>query len=169
MLLSENALKWVMRLYPPFFFQRIWVRRFDKGFTGVEVKINRCILNRNYNGSIFGGTIFAAADPFYALLFDQLLQRKGFKTAVWLKSATIQYVKPGRTALFFRISVDRNEIDEVESALAEHGKSIMTYPITIVDSNGDTCAVMHNEVYIRDIRYKQSEQVRKHIKANKQT
>src|SRR5690606_39605827 len=97
MLLSENALKWVMRLYPPFFFQRIWVRRFEKGFTGVEVKINRSLLNRNYNGSIFGGTIFAAADPFFALLFDQRLQRKGFKTVLWLKSETIQY-KIGRAS-----------------------------------------------------------------------
>ncbi len=150
MLLSENALKWVMRLYPPFLFQRIWVRRFEKGFTGVEVKINRCLLNRNYNGSIFGGTIFAAADPFYALLFDQRLQRKGFKPVVWLKSATIQYVKPGRTALFFRISLDEQDVREVETTLTEHGKVVRTYPITIIDRHGDTCAIMHNEVYIRD-------------------
>ena len=158
MLLSENALKWVMRLYPPFFFQRIWVRRFDKGFTGAEVKINRCLFNRNYNGSIFGGTIFAAADPFYALLFDQLLQRRGIKTVVWLKSATIQYVKPGRTALFFHISLDEKEISEVEATINEHGKFVKTYPITIVARNGDTCAIMHNEVYIRDVRYQQSKQ-----------
>lgn len=158
-----------MRLYPPFFFQRIWVRRFDKGFTGVEVKINRCLLNRNYNGSIFGGTVFAAADPFYALLFNQLLQRKGFKTVVWLKSATIQYVKPGRTALFFRISVDEKEIHDVESELAAYGKSVKTYPITIVDRNGETCAIMHNEVYIRDLRHQQSKQQTSTLKADRQT
>ena len=157
MRLSENALKWVMRLYPPFFFQRIWVRRFDKGFTGVEVKINRSWLNRNHNGTIFGGTIFAATDPFYALLFDQQLQRKGYKTVVWLKSATVQYIKPGRTALFFRISVDGNDIREVEAALGEHGKAVKTFPVTVVDRNGDTCAIMHNEVYIRDARHRHRE------------
>lgn len=151
-------MKWVMRLYPPFFFQRIWVRRFEKGYTGVEVKIRRSLLNRNYNGSIFGGTIFAAADPFYALLFDQRLQRKGFKPVVWLKSATIQYVKPGRTALFFRISLDENDVSEVGAALAEHGKVVKTYPITIVDRCGDTCAIMHNEVYIRDVGYQRPDQ-----------
>lgn len=149
-------MKWIMRLYPPFLFQRIWVRRFEKGFSGVEVKVHRSILNRNYNGSIFGGTIFAAADPFYALLFDQRLQRKGLKTVVWLKSATIQYVKPGRTALFFHISLDEDDISEVSAALTEHGKVAKTYTITIVDRHGDTCAVMHNEVYIRDTRYQRS-------------
>ena len=153
MRLSENALKWVMRLYPPFFFQRIWVRRFEKGFTGVEVKINHSRLNRNHNGTIFGGTIFAATDPFYAILLDQRLQRKGFKTVVWLKSANVQYIKPGRTTLFFSISLDENTINEVESALASHGKVVKTFPITLVDRSGETCAVVHNEVYIRDLGY----------------
>jgi acyl-coenzyme A thioesterase PaaI-like protein len=158
MQLSENVLKWVMRLYPPFFFQRIWVRRFEKGFTAVEVKINRSLLNRNYNATIFGGTIFAAADPFYALMFDQILQRKGFKTVVWLKSASIQYIKPGRTALFFHISLNDQEIQEVETALIERGKFVRTYPVTIVNTSGETCAIMHNEVYIKDVRYQQTKQ-----------
>ena len=145
-----------MRLYPPLFFQRIWVRRFGRGFTTVEVKIHRSILNRNYNASIFGGTIFAAADPFYALMFDQIFQRKGFKTVVWLKSATIQYIKPGRTALFFEISINDQEIQEVEAALIEHGRFVQTYPIAIVDTRGETCAIMHNEVYIKDVRYQKT-------------
>jgi len=150
--LSENTLKWIMRLYPPFFFQRIWVRRFGKGFTSVEVKINKSLFNRNYNASIFGGTIFAAADPFYALMFDQIFQRKGFKTVAWLKSATIQYIKPARTALFFRIDLDEKEITKAEQELAAQGKFVNTYPITITDRNGETCAIMQNEVYIKDIR-----------------
>lgn len=156
MLLSEDGLKWVMRLYPPLFFQRIWVRRFGKGFTSVEVKIHRSVLNRNYNASIFGGTIFAAADPFYALMFDQIFQRKGFKTIVWLKSATIQYVKPARTALIFQISLSDQEIQAVETALIENGRFVQTYPITIVDTSGETCAIMHNEVYIKDVRHEKT-------------
>src|SRR6476659_10348579 len=92
---SANTLKWVMRFYPPLFFQRIWVKNFSPDFRSVEVKINKSILNTNYNKSIFGGTIFSATDPFYALLFDQIFRKKGFKTRVWLKSAQIQYLKPG--------------------------------------------------------------------------
>ncbi|WP_257668056.1 DUF4442 domain-containing protein [Parapedobacter tibetensis] len=158
MRLSENALKWVMRLYPPFFFQRIWVRHFHKGFMGVEVKINRSLLNRNYNASIFGGTIFAAADPFYALIFDQIFQRKGFSTVVWLKSASIQYIKPARSALYFNIVIHSKDIQEVETALTNKGKFMKTYPITIADKNGETCAIMKNEVYIKDIRYQAKKQ-----------
>jgi acyl-coenzyme A thioesterase PaaI-like protein len=70
MVVSEKTLKWIMRFYPPLLLQRIWVIGFDKGFKGVSVKISKSLLNRNYNGSIFGGTIFAAADPFYPVLFN---------------------------------------------------------------------------------------------------
>ena len=76
---SPKTLKWLLRFYPPLFFQRIWVVKFGEDFTWVEVKINKSILNINYNKTLFGGTIFSASDPFYAILFDQILQKKGFK------------------------------------------------------------------------------------------
>src|SRR4051812_40804109 len=104
MVVSERMLKWAMRLYPPLFFQRIWVVKFDKGFKGVQVKIKKSILNKNYNDSIFGGTIFSAADPFYPVLFHQLLSKKGYKLRVWSNSSTIEYLKPGLSDLFFNIS-----------------------------------------------------------------
>lgn len=153
MKVSEKTLKWVMRLYPPFLFQRIWVQRFHPGFTGVDVKISKSLLNRNYNASIFGGTIYAAADPFYALLFDQLFRRKGFKTRVWLKSASIEYLKPGRTALYFTIMLSEQEVTEAVIALRETGKYIKTFPIAVMDKRGDLCASVQNEVYVRNLTY----------------
>ena len=83
MVVSENTLKWLMRLYPPLLFQRIWVRGFDKGFKGVRVRVIKSIFNKNYNGSIFGGTIFAAADPFYPVLFDRVLNNGDRKLKIW--------------------------------------------------------------------------------------
>ena len=151
MLISENTLKWAMRFYPPLFFQRIWVKKFDKGFTGVEVKIAKSILNANYNRSIFGGTIFSASDPFYALMFDQLLQRRGFKVRVWLKSAEIKYLKPGRSHLYFKIQLSEDQIMEAEEALKTVGKFVKAYPMEITNTDGEVCARVMNEVYIRNL------------------
>ncbi len=151
MLVPENTLKWLMRFYPPLFFQRIWVKRFEKDFLGVEVKISHSFLNRNYNRSIFGGTIFAASDPFYAILFDQVLQRRGLKTRVWLKSASIQYLKPGRSDLFFKIELTEADLKEAELALHDAGKFVKTFPMEIFDQNGQLCAKVQNEVYIRNL------------------
>ncbi|WP_316814589.1 DUF4442 domain-containing protein [Pedobacter nyackensis] len=151
MVVSEKTLKWALCLYPPLFFQRIWVRKFHKGFRGVDVKIAKSLLNKNYNGSIFGGTIYAATDPFYALLFDQLLQREGFKVRVWLKSASIQYLKPGRGNLYFTINVTDDMLNEAIETLNTNGKFIKAYPMEITNSAGELCAAVMNEVYIRNL------------------
>ena len=151
MVFSENVLKWAIRFYPPLFFQRIWVKRFDKDFRGVEVKIGKSFLNTNYNKSIFGGTIFAASDPFYALLFDQILKKRGLKTRVWLKSAEIKYLKPGRSNLYFTIKLSEQAIDEAEHTLRTVGKFVKAYPIEIMNDQGEICASVMNEVYIRNL------------------
>lgn len=140
-----------MRLYPPLLFQRIWVQKFGDNFKSCTVKINKSFLNKNYNGSIFGGTIYAATDPFYALLFDQLMQRKGFKVRVWLKSASIQYLKPGRSNLYFTIIVTDEMIAEAEQSLRSVGKFVKAYPMEITNKNGELCATVMNEVYIRNL------------------
>lgn len=148
---NSNILKWVLRFYPPLLFQRIWVVGFGKDFTSVEVKIYRSLLNRNYNNTIFGGTIFCAADPFYAILFDQIFKRKGYKTIAWLKSAQITYLKPGKSTLYFKLEITETDINEAEEALNNTGKFIKTYPVTIRNKEGEICAVIQNEVYLRNL------------------
>ncbi|KEQ31678.1 translation elongation factor P (EF-P) [Pedobacter antarcticus 4BY] len=159
MIVSENTLKWVMRFYPPLLFQRIWVRKFHAGFRGADIKIAKSILNKNYNGSIFGGTIYAATDPFYALLFDQLLQRKGYKVRVWLKSASIQYVKPGRKSLYFSIHITDEMIVDAIHHLDGPGKFVKAYPMEIKNKEGEICATVMNEVYIRNLHQGEKGQV----------
>lgn len=158
MVVSEKTLKWALCLYPPLLFQRVWVRQFHKNFRGVDVKISKSILNKNYNGSIFGGTIYSATDPFYALLFDQLLQRAGFKVRVWLKSASIQYLKPGRGNLFFTIRITDDMLNEAIETLNANGKFVKAYPMEITNAAGELCATVMNEVYIRSLH--QGEQPR---------
>ena len=152
MLVKANTLKWALRFYPPLFFQRIWVLDFADDFTSAHIKINRSLLNINYNKTIFGGTIFSASDPFYALLFDQVLRKKGFKTRVWLKSAQIAYLKPGNGDLYFKIEISQQDIDEAEEKLNTVGKFVKSFPIEIKNKDGEICALISNEVYVRNLR-----------------
>ncbi|WP_129714124.1 DUF4442 domain-containing protein [Pedobacter sp. SYP-B3415] len=151
MQVSPNTLKWAMRFYPPLFFQRIWVIGFAADYRSVTVKIAKSIFNKNYNGSIFGGTIYAATDPFFAILFDQLLQRRGFKVRVWLKSASIQYLKPGRSALYFTIRITDDMLAEADATLRSNGKFVKAFPMEITNRAGELCATVMNEVYIRNL------------------
>ncbi len=159
MVFSEGGLKWAMRFYPPLFFQRIWVKNIGKGFKSADVEISKSVLNINYNRSIFGGTIFTASDPFYALLFDQVLRKKGYKVRVWLKSATINYLEPSRSNLHFTIRLRDEDIDEACNALNTVGKFIKAYPIEMFDKNGLLCVTIINEVYIRNLYSGENETV----------
>src|SRR5690606_18828554 len=154
MKLSPKALKWGLRMYPPFFFQRIWVKKIDEDFCGAEVKIIKSFLNINSNKTLFGGTIFSALDPMHSVLLDQLLKAKGLKkTVAWLKSAKIEYLKPGKTDLSFTIKLNQQEVEEAFQLIQKYGKVIKTFSTEIFDQNGTKCAVCENEVYIRDLNF----------------
>ncbi|RVU00898.1 DUF4442 domain-containing protein [Mucilaginibacter limnophilus] len=150
MTVRESTLKWLMRFYPPLFLQRIWVVRFHPKFKGVDIKINKSIFNQNYNKSIFGGSIFSAADPFYPVLFHQIFSAKGYDPIVWLKSCNIQYLKPARTALYCTMLVTDDIVAQAEQELQLNGKFVITLPAEMVDKNGMHCVSLMCEVYVRD-------------------
>lgn len=154
MKLSPTSLKWVLRTYPPFVFQRIWVKKIYDNFRGAEVKIYKSFLNINSNKTVFGGTIFSALDPMHSILLDQLFKQKGLKkTVAWLKSAKIDYLKPGTTDLTYRIQLDEDEINESFETIKENGKVIKTFTTEVFDMKGVKCAVCQNEIYIRDLTF----------------
>ena len=153
MLVSARSLKWLLRFYPPLFLQRIWVVKIDRGFKAMQVKISRSLFNLNYNRSIFGGTIFSAADVCYPVLFHQLLSHNGYKVAVWSRSAHVHFIKKSSSKISFVVSLSNEEIDDALLSLHQLGRYNKAYPINIYNDNGDLCANITCEVYVRDLNY----------------
>ncbi len=151
MKVSENILKWGMRLYPPLLFQRIWVQKIHKGFRAADVKINLSLFTLNFGKAIFGGTIYSATDPFYAMLFGQILRHKGYRITIWLKSSSIQFLKPAKNDLYYTIHITDEMIAEAESAINQKGIFIQSYRIEVRTKKGELCAIAKNEIYIRKI------------------
>ncbi|GAB2688563.1 DUF4442 domain-containing protein [Mucilaginibacter koreensis] len=133
--------------------QRIWVVDIGTNFTSAKVKLNKSLLNINYNSSIFGGTIYAATDAFYPVLFHQLFTHAGYHVIVWLKSAQVHYIKPGRSALHFEIKLDQQQIAEAKHILDTEGKFIRSYLTELYNTNGELCASVSSEVYVRNLNF----------------
>ena len=140
-----------MRFYPALLFQRIWVKEIGNGFRTVSVKISKSIFNLNYNKSIFGGTIYCAADPFYAICFYQILRRKGLNIRIWVKSSEIKFVKPAFTSLHFSIALKDEHIEDICKELANTGKFSAFYLTEIFNKDSELCATVNNEVYFRKL------------------
>lgn len=154
MKVSPSLLKWVLRTYPPFLFQRIWVQRVHEDFKGIDVKIRKSFLNINSNKTVFGGTIFSALDPIHSILFHLILKQNGLKKSIaWLKSAKINYLKPGTTDLYYSVVINDDDIEEAKYEIKKNGKIVKTFTTEVFDKTGLKCAVCENEIYIRDLTF----------------
>ena len=94
---------------------------------------------KNGAGTLFGGSLYAATDPIFALL---LAVHLGPDYIVWDKSATIRYRRPGREALTAEFLIDDAEIAAVRRAVAANGACDRNYSTYFRDA----ADVVHTEV-----------------------
>ena len=82
------------------------VRFVAADWSEVRVRLPLSWRTRNYVGTIYGGSLYAAVDPFYMLM---LIHRLGPGYEVWDKAATIRFRKPGRSTLTARMALPEGE------------------------------------------------------------
>jgi len=155
--LTERQGRWMLNLYPPLFCQRIRILDIAPGYTACRARVAKSVLTRNLFGTTFGGTIFAAADPMYAILYWQALARRGRSVQAWLKSARIEYRKPAATALTLQFELSAKDLTDAESALDRDGRFARTFRTEAVDTEGEVCVVVETEVVLRIPRGEQRE------------
>jgi hypothetical protein len=101
---------------------------------------------RNYVGTIFGGSIYAAVDPIYMLM---LIRRLGPEFVVWDKAASIEFKKPGRETLRARFVIGDDELAAIRAALATQRSIDRSYVVELIDSSGTVSARVEKLIYIR--------------------
>ena|SRR5215217_7660210 len=153
MLVSARQLKWLLRFYPPLLFQRIWVVEIAPDFTRITIQISKSLLNTNYNRTIFGGTIFSAADVCYPVLLHQLLSSKNYHIAVWSRSAEIHFLKKITEKIKFSVNLSADDLQLAELNLNTVGKFTHTYPINIYNAKGEVCVSLNCEIYMRNLKF----------------
>ena len=135
-----------INLWPPFAGAGIRVTRVSADFREVDVALKLGVLNRNYFGTQFGGSMFAMADPFFALM---MLRNLGPAYVVWDKAGSIRYVRPGRGTVFARFRLPAAVIARARRATAGGGRHEPTFHVRIVDADGETVADVAKTLYIR--------------------
>ena len=61
-------MKTLFNVWPPFRGAGVRVREIAPDFRSVHVELRMGILNRNYVGTHFGGSLFAMTDPFFMIM-----------------------------------------------------------------------------------------------------
>jgi acyl-coenzyme A thioesterase PaaI-like protein len=143
-----SVLRVGMNLWPPFVGAGIHVTEIAPDYRRVTVRLRLGLLNRNYFGTHYGGSLFSMTDPFYALMLLHNLPR-GYH--VWDRAAHIEFRTPGRSDVFARFALTDAMIREVLSATADGAKYEPTWPVDIVDDSGTVVAAVEKTLYIRRI------------------
>jgi acyl-coenzyme A thioesterase PaaI-like protein len=149
MKLSKLSTRLMMNYFPPLFFNRISVSSIEDNYRKMTVKVRHSILNKNLQKSIFGGTIFSAADPYHAIMYWQIFAHKGYKTEAWLKSAQIDYIKPSTSNLTLVFELSEKDVEEAEADLNREARFQKWHQVEAIDTKGEVCAVIRTLVYLR--------------------
>ena len=116
----------------------------------VHIKLPLSWRTRNYVGTIFGGSIYAAVDPFYMMM---VLKTLGDEYVVWDKKAEIRFKKPGRETLYAKFRLSTEELEAIRAELDGEAESIdRHYTVDLVDADGTVHATVRKTVYIANDR-----------------
>lgn len=110
----------------------------------VRLPLNRS--TRNLHGTIYGGAMYAAVDPLHAVIVAVNL---GPDYHVWMKSAQIDFKRPGRGDLFAHARVSKHEIEEIREALRHTAKLDRNFTLNLSDESGQVSAHFTFTVHIK--------------------
>ncbi len=151
---KESFKTWGFRLfmnwYPMYFGSGGRVLFISADWREVRVRLRRSLWTYNYVGTIFGGSMFSASDPFYMLI---LMRNLGKDFIVWDKSASIRFKKPGKTTLYAHFAVNEQVLSEISEKVAYSGEVDYTFVVYWKDKTGQVHAEIERTVYIADREY----------------
>lgn len=113
----------------------------------IDIKIPLSIKNRNYVGSIFGGSLFAATDPIYMI---QLINILGNNYVVWDKASTIKYKNPAYSDAYAIFRFTKEEIEVIKSEVKLKKEIEIKKELNITNTSGIIITELTKTIYIAD-------------------
>ncbi|UTO19260.1 DUF4442 domain-containing protein [Acinetobacter sp. Z1] len=138
--------KFMINHYSPYRGAGISIETFDLDNYHIRIKMPLTRKNRNIVGTHFGGSLYSMVDPFYMLL---LMHHLGHKYIIWDKSASINFLSPGRNTVYADIQLSASEIMEIKKLAENHEPVFRHYTLNIVDDTGTRIAEVEKVLYIR--------------------
>jgi len=113
-----------------------------------EIRVRMPLVESNTNlvGTHFGGSLYAMVDPHLMIL---IMGRLGPDYIVWDRSATIDFVQPGRGTVYATIRIEEPEVEAIRTATANGAKHLPQWKLEIVDEAGEVVARVLKTLYVR--------------------
>lgn len=117
----------------------------------VVVKVKFSYKTHNYVGTLFGGSMFAASDPFYMVQYVELLGRD---YVVWDRAGSIRFKKPAREDAYMEFLVTDDDITQIKKEVKENGRYVFTKRIKLTNKDKTVVfAIIEKEIYVASKEY----------------
>ncbi|MEW8030135.1 MAG: DUF4442 domain-containing protein [Candidatus Thiodiazotropha sp.] len=118
----------------------------SKDLLNVKIKLPISYKNKNYIGSIFGGSLFSSVDPIPMVQLINLLEHKYI---IWDKSAQIIFNIPARDDLYAEFTFNEEELNQIREQVEKDNETVIvkTTCLTNKDQTKVFCEV-RKTIYI---------------------
>ena len=137
--------RWGFNLFPAFRGTGAWLTYLADDFREVRLRVPLSWRTRNYVGTIYGGSMYAAVDPIYMIMLMHVL---GEEYEVWDKAASIRFLEPAREELHARFVLTDDELDAIRSTLDERTSTDRHYAVELRSAAGTLHARVEKVVYV---------------------
>jgi acyl-coenzyme A thioesterase PaaI-like protein len=144
--LSPRLFRLAMNLWPPYWGAGIRVEFIAPDFRAVTVALVPRWYNRNNVGTHFGGSLYAMTDPFFALM---VMHNLSSEYVVWDKSASIDYLAPGRGRVWARFELAESDLEHIRTMTESGDKHLHLFTVDVRDAEGMAVAHVEKIVYVR--------------------
>ena len=143
----------LMNWYPMYFGTGGKILFWSADSKEVHLRLRLNAWTYNYVGTIFGGSMFAASDPFYMLM---LMNNLGKEYVVWDKTAQIRFRKPAKTTLYAKFLLEEKLIEEIKAEVAEKQEIERVFKIQWLSKDGKVHSEIERTCYIANKAFYQN-------------
>ncbi len=148
---KSTIFKYGFNLSPMYRRSTARITEVSEDLKSVKVKIPISYKNKNYVGSVFGGSLFAATDPVFMI---QLINILGNEYVVWDKQASIRFKRPVRENAFVDFILTNEELEQIKRDVKEENEIDLQKTIYITNKqNTVVFAEVSKVIYIADKTY----------------
>lgn len=138
--------RWGFNLFPTYRSTGAWITYIAEDHREIRIKLPLSWRTKNYVGTMFGGSMYAACDGVYMVM---LIKALGRDYIVWDKAATVRFRKPARTTLYGRFVLSPDELDDIRTATATGQPVERAHRVALTARDGTVHAEIEWLIHIR--------------------
>ncbi|MCW5907514.1 MAG: DUF4442 domain-containing protein [Chitinophagales bacterium] len=144
---KSRRLRWAFNFWPCIWCTGGKVEFIAGDFKELHVSLKLNTRTRNRVGTVYGGSIYSSVDPYFMLMFMEIL---GKNYVVWDKAASVKFVKPIVNKVKCRFLISDELVEDVKHHIAMRGEYTFDLPLHYEDEHGKVYAVFTKTIYTAD-------------------